>query len=130
MKLSARQIAQVWFDALIESKPRAWPDISKRLLQYLYTRGELRRVKGITRAMEQLQHEHQKTIGVTVRMATALPEATIHTSVKQVLPTVQPVFTIVQDPAVLGGVQIETTNQRFNLSLHGQLRQLTNALTN
>lgn len=129
MKLTSRQLASAWFEALSDAPAEQWPQISERMLEYLYTRGELRRLKEVLRLMAQLEHERHHTTGVTVRSATAVPAAVIEQVVKHVLPNVTPVITATQDPTVIGGLQIETADQRFDLSIRGHLGQLTHALT-
>lgn len=129
MKLSTRQLATAWFEALQESAPAEWSGISQRMLRHLYIRGQLRRLREIVRAMSVLEHERQGTTPVTVRLAHALPEPLIAQAVQRVLPNIRAVIESVQAPAVLGGLQIETPNQRFDLSIQARLHQLTNIIT-
>lgn len=128
MKLTARQLATTWFEALIESKPNKWSAISQRLLHYLYARGELRRLPEIIRLIEQLEHHRNRTVAVTVRTAHTLPDQLVHRAVVTVLPSIQPIIDQQAAPAVIGGLQIETIDQRFDLSVRGGLRQLSQTL--
>lgn len=129
MKLTARHIATAWYEALTTAQPNQWTKISQRLLRYMYTHGQLKLLPEVIRHIEQLEHLKHGTTAVTVRSAHALPETLISNVIKQLLPQTNPVIAQIQDAAVIGGVQIETINQRWDLSLRGQLRQLTQALS-
>lgn len=129
MKLSSRQLAAAWHQALTSTPTDQWNTISERMLEYLYKRGELRRLREVIRLMSELEHEHHRTTGVTVRSATTVPSAVLDRVIKKVLPHATPVITLQPDESIIGGIQIETNDQRFDLSLSGHLHQLTHALT-
>lgn len=129
MKLSARNLATAWYEALTSATATDWPIISKRLLHYLYEHGQLKLLPEVVRQIEALEHAKNGTISVAVRTAHALPDDLMRDVIRQLLPQAQPVIAQLKDDTVIGGVQIETLNQRWDLSLRGQLRQLTQTLS-
>ncbi|EKD76415.1 MAG: hypothetical protein ACD_43C00121G0004, partial [uncultured bacterium] len=90
---------------------------------------QLKLLPEVIRHIEKLEHLKHGTTAVMVRSAHALPEPLISSVIKQLLPQAKPVIAQIQDATVIGGVQVETINQRWDLSLRGQLRQLTQTLS-
>jgi F0F1-type ATP synthase delta subunit len=129
MKLSPHHLATAWYEALTIAEPEQWSAISQRLLRYLYAHGQLKLLPQVVRQVEALEHTQHGTTAVTVRSAHLLPESLLHEVIQQLLPQAQPVIAQLQDDSVIAGVRVETLNQRWDLSLRGQLRQLTQALS-
>lgn len=129
MKLAPRHLATAWYQALQNAETTRWPEISQRMLRYLYTHGQLKLLPEVVRQVEVLEHAQRGTTPVTVRSAHPLSDTLMRDVILQLLPQAKPMIAQIQDDAVIGGVQIETLNQRWDLSLRGQLRQLTQTLS-
>ncbi len=128
MRLTPKYYAQAWFSVLAESKPEDWNDISKRVLKHIYSHGHVKWLPEIVRLVDVLQHRQNGTVAVTVRSAHALDQDLLNQLVAAVLPTAKTVIDQQVDPMVIGGAQIETINQRWDLSVKGQLNQLAHTL--
>lgn len=128
MRLTPKYYAQTWFALLTESKPGDWQTLSRRLLQHIYQHGHVKWLPEIVRLVAELQHRQDGTTAVTIRTAHALDAALLEQLVKAVLPTAKAVIEQQLDARVIGGARIETTNQRWDLSVKGQLNQLAQSL--
>lgn len=128
MRLTPKYYAQAWFAALSESKPEDWSTISQRVLQHVYKHGNVKWLPEIVRLVSALQHKQAGTVPVTVRTARSLDAALLKQLVSAVLPTANTVIEQQVDTRVIGGAQIETTDQRWDLSIQGQLNQLAHTL--
>lgn len=129
MKIQVRQLSQIWFDALIGSKPEQWSKISQGMLRMIYRRGLIRLLPQILRQIANFEHKNRGTTPVTIRSAHPLSQTTIHRALKSVLPKMQPIVTEIVDPHIIGGMQIETENRRFDFSLQSRLHALRDRLT-
>lgn len=130
MRLSAQQYAHAWWESLHEAPQNEWDAISKRFLTYIHHNGDLKLLSEVGRIVAQMEQAATGTESVVVRSAHALDSDWVK---KQVSTFVEhPSTTIEQviDPELVGGVQIETPNKRWDLSLRGQLRALKQHLTN
>lgn len=128
MKLSPIIYAQIWFEALQEAPDSDWHVISERILQHIYRHSHVKWLPEIQRQMVVLEHAKNGTTPVTVRTARTIDPDLLQAFVKRFLPDILPVITQEIDPNIIGGVQIETTNQRFNASIQSQLTHLAHTL--
>ena len=130
MRLTPLYYAQAWYQALHEVPKAQWSDVSRRVLQHIYQHGHVKWLPDITRHVARLQHEQAGTTAVTVRSAHALEADFVESIVKRYLPTVTPIITQEVDDRLIGGVQIETANLRYNTSVKSQLNQLAHYVRN
>jgi F0F1-type ATP synthase delta subunit len=128
MRLTPKYYAQAWFSALNETDSKQWSEVSQRMLEHVYKHGNVKWLPEIVRLVTNLQHEHAGTTAVTVKTAHELDGQLITRLVQAVLPNVKAVIEQTIDTRVIGGIQIETTNQRWDLSVKGQLTQLAHSL--
>jgi len=129
MKLSAKYYAEAWFKALSELSVEQWPETSQLFLNHIYGHSHGKWLPEIIRLITALEHQHNGTTAVKVRSAYPLSESLLNQSVQKVLPNKKVVVETLIDQRVIGGIQIETADQRWDLSLHGQLRHLTQTLS-
>lgn len=133
MKLSPKYYAEAWFQALTEKPADQMSATSQLFLKHVYGHSHGKWLPEIIRLMEQLEHLHNGTTAVKVRSAHPLSAQLLSQAVEQVMPHATTgktaIIQSVIDPAVIGGVQIETADQRWDLSLRGQLRHLTQTLS-
>lgn len=130
MKLSPKYYAQAWQSSLAESQPSDWKAISRRYLQHVYHHGHIKWLPEILRLVARLQHEQAGTVAVTVRTAHHFDVKVLQELVATVLPSTKAVIESQVDERLIGGAQIETSNQRWDLSVKGQLNQLAHTLSN
>ncbi len=130
MKLSPKLYAQSWHDDLKVADPKEWSKISQAYLKEIYTRGETAWLSEIVRLVSQLHYRHEKIIPVTVTSARDISDAFVKEAVERVLPGKNTLITRVIDESVIGGVILETLNQRWDLTAKGQLKQFTKAISN
>ncbi|PIW37144.1 MAG: hypothetical protein COW24_01640 [Candidatus Kerfeldbacteria bacterium CG15_BIG_FIL_POST_REV_8_21_14_020_45_12] len=124
MKASASQYAQAWYEKLSAVPPAEWPGVSEKMLKLIRQDGKMRLLPDIVRLVEETELASQGVTQVTVRSAHDIPDEIIAKHVKQVLPEVKVKIDRENDPSIIGGIQIETANKRWDLSLRGQLRKL------
>lgn len=130
MRLTPTYYAQAWFSTLQEVPTAQWPDVSRRVLQHIYQHGQVKWLPDIVRAVSALEHQHNHTTPVMVRSAHSLAADFVGKIVKQYLPTVLPVIQQDIDEQLIAGVQIETENLRYNISVKSQLNQLAHYVRN
>jgi len=102
--------------------------IVRKFLKQLYQAGQLRLLPAITTAFEQYYHAQMGTVPVRVSTAQTLPAETIQRELTRLFPQQHLSVTTTVNPAVVGGMLVETQNQRWNISLAGQLEALANSL--
>lgn len=129
MKATPAQYARAWYDSLKAADSAQWDDISQRYLEHLHHAGDLNKISTIKRLMTDLETAERGVTPVTVRTAHDQSAESILPLVKDVLGEYAVDVTTVSDDSLIGGIQIETRNKRFDLSLAGELRQLKKALT-
>lgn len=130
MKVSAQQYAAAWYESLKEAPEKDWDNISEQLLEQLRTSGNMRFLSEIVRLVEERSKAEQGITPVTVRSAHELDEALVKEQVGSLLPDTEVEVTTVIDESLIAGLQIETSNERWDLSLKGQLRSLSNHINN
>lgn len=129
MKLTPKQYAEAWFQALTEADAEHFSVTCQLFLKHIYRHGHGKWLPEITRLIEGLEHKKNGTMAVKVRSTHPLPSHLLTSAIQKVLPNKQVVIQSLIDERVIGGVQIETTDQRWDLSLSGQLRHLTQTLS-
>ncbi len=120
-KLSRRKIASMWADELIAGR-----DINKQIAAYLVESGREREADLIARdtvsalaargvvsadvtSATDLSAESKKAIEAFLKTTKQAQKVMIHTSV---------------DPTLIGGVRIDTADERLDATLRGRLNQL------
>lgn len=127
-KVTPKHYAVALYDVLQDAEEKSRSSIVRRFLQQLYQAGKLRLLPAITTAFEQLHHARMHTTPVHVSTTQALPADTIQQELIRLFPQEKIVVTTSVNPAVVGGMLVETANQRWNISLAGQLEALANSL--
>jgi F0F1-type ATP synthase delta subunit len=129
MKATASQFASAWYSSLKSADVSQWDEISQRFLEHLHTAGNLKQLPHIKRLMKELETAERGVTEVTVRTAHDRSENDLLPLIKEVLGEQNVSVTLVSDDSLIGGIQIETRNKRYDLSLAGELRQLKKTLT-
>ncbi|OGY85895.1 MAG: hypothetical protein A2233_00165 [Candidatus Kerfeldbacteria bacterium RIFOXYA2_FULL_38_24] len=130
MKASPELYAKNWYEILKKTDQSAWDQISQVVLEMLYKKGQSKWLPQILRHLEKQENQENQIMPVTVRTAKKMDEQTIASYLQQVLPQVKPRVTSTINSSLIGGLVIETQDQRWDLSVHGQLNNLANTIIN
>ena len=128
MKLNAKQYATAWYQQLTTLTETDWPSLSDAMLHEIVRRGDMKLLPEVTRRVQDLYYKEQSLTPVTVTTAQLLPKAVIEQTVEKFFPLSRVALTTTEDVAMLGGIKVETRNQRWDMSLKRQLEQLANSL--
>lgn len=128
MQITPRNVADAWQEALAESPAQKRKQISTRFLEHLYRSNRLSWLPAIIRALEMRERRTSGIEAVTVTSSHTLPAQLAHKLVKEVMGNAKTSITQAIDPELLGGVQIETADNRWDLSLRTRLNRAYNRL--
>ncbi len=129
MRATAQQYAQAWYGALTESPATEWDGISQSFMKHMHHKGDMGMVSEVQRIIALLEREDKGIVRVVVRTAHVLDEQTITDAIRRVFGGTEVAVETVIDETIIGGLQIETDDSRWDLSLRGQLRALEQQLT-
>lgn len=127
-RITAKHYAIALYDLLQAAKADECSQIVRAFLKQLYQAGQLRLLPPITKAFEQYYYDQLGALPVRVRTAQQLPTDTIQRELSRLFPQQKIDVTTTIDPAIVGGMLVETPNQRWNVSLAGQLETLAQSL--
>lgn len=125
MKLTAQHLARRWYEALKNAKTSAWPAISDSMLKQIQRAGRKRELPAIARALARLEQAEQSVLEVVITASSPHAVKDEDTLLRQLFGSRELAVTRRVDPALLGGVVVETTNERWDFSVRHQLRRLT-----
>ncbi len=128
MRFTAKSYAQDWFSALQAAETSKWHAISRSFLDTMYREGFSARLPEVLRLITQMHYRAQGLIPVQVTSARDVSDAVIQKALEQVLPGKKTHITRVIDDTLIGGISVETLNQRWNLSVSGQLQNFAHKL--
>ncbi len=128
MRFTVKSYAQDWFSALQQAEPSKWHSISHAFLEAMYREGFSARLPEVVRLITQMHYRSQGLIPVQVTSARDVSDAVIEKALEQVLPGKKTHITRVIDDSLIGGISVETLNQRWNLSVSGQLQNFAHKL--
>jgi len=129
MQLSPQHYAAAWFNLLSQKPKKEWSVVSKKVLRALYQRGHLHWLPEIVNRVEELEAQATGDVPVTVTAPHALSQKEAHALAKEVLGTDPKTVTTIVDESLIGGIQVETKNNRWDLSVKSALTDLTKTLT-
>mgnify|MGYP001560555082 CR=1 FL=1 len=128
MKLTAQHFARRWYMALKGSEASAWPEISKGMLSQVLRLGMKRDLPAIKKVMERLYLAENKVIEVVV--TSAKPDQTKEEQklLKDLFGSREVQISRRVDPALLGGIIVETQDDRWDFSVRQQLHRLSRGI--
>lgn len=129
MQATPKQYAEAWYQLLAGRSAQKRSEATRRMLLHLYRNNRVRWLADIVRNMERLAHRASGAEAVTVRASRKLSAAEARQLAADVMGAPQASVAVRVDPLLLGGVQIETANHRWDLSLAARLAKLHNRLT-
>jgi len=125
MTITPKQYALTWYELLQDKKSDK--NINQKMLTYLYKTGRLSKLAEILRNLEEIEHKAQGIEHVTVTSAREIADSEAKKLAKEILKTEITISTKI-NPELIGGIQIETKNKRWDLSIKNQLLSLRKQL--
>ena len=129
MKYTPETYAAAWYQVLVDAPRDKRAALSHAMLSHMNARGHLSWIAQIVARMEQLEHERTGVEQVMVQTAHDIDQKTIMSAVFGVLGRQNINLRFMVDPALIGGMRIETQNNRWDLSIRGSLTELKKQLT-
>lgn len=129
MKMTVKTYAQLWHDALNRVSEKDRDAVSQAMLRRILKDGVYRKLPDIVRALERLLSQGQSFEHVTVISARIPQETEIKQIVAGLLGHERFSLTYKQDESLIGGLIVQTRDQRWDLTLKHQLRRLQKTVT-
>lgn len=129
MKMTVKTYAQLWHDALNRVSEKDRDAVSQAMLRRILKDGVYRKLPDIVRALERLLSQGQSFEHVTVISARVPKEAQVKKLVSDLLGHERFSLTYKQDESLIGGLIVQTRDQRWDLTLKHQLRRLQKTVT-
>ncbi len=129
MQASNQQYAQAWYEALKESKKSERAKITQNMLKKLQVEGKLSLLMSIVREIQRLADHDLGVQHVKVRSAQLIDEKELERLIAEMLGTDKVAVSQKKDESILGGVVVETADQRWDLSVMHQLNNLKRSLS-
>ncbi len=130
MQITPYHYAELWYETLAGKKASEWKEASQAILRHLHDTGRFSWLAEIAQLVTQLEEKHSGVTTVTVHSAHTLPEKPIQAYVQKMVGSEKVHITYKENPDLIGGIQVETTDKRWDASLSGALSQLQKKLTN
>lgn len=129
MKMSAKQYAKLWHESLNRVAAKDHGAVGESMLRRILKDGSYRQLPEIVRAMEGIISKETPMEDVTIISARPLE----HTEAKRIVSELlgHDGFSLrsKQDASLIGGLIVQTRDQRWDLSLKRQIRRLHTAVT-
>jgi len=122
--LSAKQYACAWLEILKTTAEKNKKPATRGLIFNLYKNGRLNLLPAILLELEELEARENEVTAVAVKAAKEYGADFIANVAKKLLPGKKLNIRQEIDQRLLGGLVVETKNQRWNLDLRSQLNKL------
>lgn len=129
MKMNVKQYAQLWLDSLNRVSEKDRPAVSQAMLTRMLKDGMYHKLHEVLRTMEQLFGHGETVERVTVISARIPQETEVKKIVAGLLGHERFSLTYKQDESLIGGLIVQTRDQRWDLTLKHQLRRLQKTVT-
>ena len=128
MRLLPKHYASALYELLSTTPESGWGKVVKPFLRTLARKGMNRSIPTILRLVDEIEHREKKVVKVEVKAAHDLSQSKIDEVVKKIFPhTVVDVHQIIE-PALIGGITLDTSDQRYDVSITGTLHSLERSL--
>jgi len=128
MQLSPQHYAAAWYELLAGKSKKERHAVSQKALYTLYHRGRLHWLPQIVNRVEEISAQKTKGVSAIVTASRELTEKEAGDIAKKVLGEKPSSITIRVNESLIGGAQVETKNNRWDLSIGAQLPQLSKQL--
>jgi len=125
MTITPKQYALAWYELLRDKDAKK--EINKKMLAHLYKTGHLSKLAEILRNLEEIEHLKSGVERATITSAREITDKDANRLAKEILKT-EVIISQKINPDLIGGLQIETKNKRWDLSLKHQLTSLEKQL--
>lgn len=126
MHVSPKQLARLFVESVENASTKHLEEASAELISWLHTRGDLRKLKEVIRAIDQIWKEKYGVSSLTIETPHPLTK-----SMKEVLTKLAAGAEIheVIDSSLIGGAKLRIDERIIDGSLKGALHQLTVSLS-
>ena len=127
MNVYPKQLARLFVESVEHASPKHLEEAATELIAWLHARGELKKLRGVIRAIDQIWKEKHGIATLTVETAHSLTKTMKDALTK--LASGAEVREVV-DKELIGGVKLRIDERIIDGSLKGALGQLKNTLSN
>lgn len=124
MRISQKQYAQAWYHILKTVPPKDASQYTHAILSRLYKGGRARWLPEILRLIEEYDRSDRGSLKVSVKYAHPIPDEMVMGFIEENLPSKHYDIEKTIVPSLLAGLQIETSDTRWNISLGEKLKQM------
>jgi F0F1-type ATP synthase delta subunit len=128
MAVSSKQYAEALYLAVKEAETKDRDAIIQSFLARLQKQGDLSLLSRIVHDAEQLEADELGVTAVEVRVAHKADELEVTEILHKLLETKKIQLDLKEDKNLIGGLIIETKNERWDLSMKNQLAKLKQSL--
>ncbi len=126
MKISPKQLARLFVQSVEDASQTHLENAAEELIAWLHVRGELKKLRDVIRAIDQIWKEKHKIATLTIETAHPLTKTMRDTLLK--LAEGAEVREAL-DPALIGGAKLRIDERIIDGSLRGALEQLKVSLS-
>jgi len=123
MNITPKNYAQAWYELLAKAKKDEQRKIIQSALRHIHKNGRLSWLPEILNEIEELENKSSDVENVVATGARELDLEFVKKIVSQILGK-DANITQKTNPDLIGGIQLETKNKRWDLSVRGQLASL------
>lgn len=120
MNITPKQYALAWYELISDKK-----DVTKKMLAHLYKTGRMSKLPEILRHLEEIEHRQRGVEHATVTSAREIADKDAQQLAKEILKIDDVIISKEINPELIAGIQVETKNKRWDLSLKNQLLSLS-----
>lgn len=126
MKVSPKQLARLFVESVEDASSKHLDEAATELISWLHARGELKKLRDVIRAIDQIWKEKYGIATLTIETAHPLTKTMSDTLTK--LANGAEVREVI-DPSLIGGARLRIDERIIDGSLKGALNQLTQKLS-
>lgn len=128
MQVSILHYAVAWYEALKTADDEDQAAISQRMLKRLQMQGKLAWLARIVKQVQELEDADLGVVDVKIKLANKVSVKDIEPIVKDLLQIEKVRLTIKEDKDLLGGMVVQTSDKRWDVSMKKQLADLKQSL--
>lgn len=128
MKPTVSSLAHTWYEQLSSAPRDEWSQISRDMVEKISHLGMKRHLPAIEHALSELDRQGAPVVEVTITSAYPMDEALEKKLIKELFGSKKVSISRYVDKSLLGGVVVQTADDRWDLSIRHQLRRLTRSI--
>lgn len=130
MKVTPRAIALSLYQSLQQADQSQWDEIVQQHLEYVTRMGKSQWTRHILSEVRTLEQEEKGITPVKVTIGREESKEMVMPLLQKLIPEGEKEIEMSVDPALIGGIRVETENQRWDLSMKKQLQKLSQTIIN